>query len=78
MNTPLHVLNTSLMLSQGICTRVGDVKPLIEVACFTCDGCGFEVYQVRFAFFSLCFVLLTEFPSLSSVLRRYLVKRSTQ
>ena len=26
-------------------TRVGDVKPLMEVACYTCDGCGFEVYQ---------------------------------
>ena len=31
---------------QGICTRVGDVKPLLEVACFTCDCCGFEIYQV--------------------------------
>ena len=31
---------------QGICTRVGDVKPLLEVACFTCDSCGSELYQV--------------------------------
>eukprot|EP00982_Pelagococcus_subviridis_P011248 31072-Pelagococcus_subviridis.AAC.10 len=30
---------------QGICTRVGDVKPLLEVACFTCDSCGSELYQ---------------------------------
>ena len=36
-----------LVTFKGICTRVGDVKPLIEIACFTCDGCGFEVYQVR-------------------------------
>ena len=32
-------------LLQGIVTRVGDVKPLMEVACYTCDSCGFEVYQ---------------------------------
>ena len=30
---------------QGIVTRVGDVKPLMEVACYTCDDCGFEIYQ---------------------------------
>jgi len=30
---------------EGICTRVGDVKPLLEVACFTCDSCGSELYQ---------------------------------
>jgi len=36
-----------LVTFKGICTRVGDVKPLIEVACFACDGCGFEIYQVR-------------------------------
>ena len=29
---------------QGIVTRVGDVKPLMEVACYTCDACGFEIY----------------------------------
>ena len=32
-------------LCQGIVTRVGDVKPLMEVACYTCDACGFEIYQ---------------------------------
>ena len=30
---------------KGIVTRVGDVKPLMEVACYTCDACGFEIYQ---------------------------------
>mmetsp|Transcript_62855 Transcript_62855/g.152003 ORF Transcript_62855/g.152003 Transcript_62855/m.152003 type:complete len:724 (-) Transcript_62855:51-2222(-) len=30
---------------EGICTRVGDVKPLLEVACFTCDSCGSVLYQ---------------------------------
>mmetsp|Transcript_13710 Transcript_13710/g.54198 ORF Transcript_13710/g.54198 Transcript_13710/m.54198 type:complete len:268 (-) Transcript_13710:2125-2928(-) len=34
-----------LVTFKGICTRVGDVKPLIEVACLTCDSCGFEIYQ---------------------------------
>ena len=34
-----------LVTFKGICTRVGDVKPLIEVACFTCDSCEYEVYQ---------------------------------
>ena len=34
-----------LVSFKGICTRVGDVKPLIEVACFTCDSCEYEVYQ---------------------------------
>ena len=24
---------------------MGDVKPLMEVACYTCDACGFEIYQ---------------------------------
>mmetsp|Transcript_6802 Transcript_6802/g.18506 ORF Transcript_6802/g.18506 Transcript_6802/m.18506 type:complete len:732 (-) Transcript_6802:4077-6272(-) len=34
-----------LVTFKGICTRAGDVKPLIEVACLTCDSCGFEIYQ---------------------------------
>lgn len=33
--------------SQGIVTRVNDVKPLMEFACYTCDDCGFEIYQAR-------------------------------
>lgn len=32
---------------QGIVTRVNDVKPLMEFACYTCDDCGFEIYQAR-------------------------------
>ncbi|CAL6314065.1 unnamed protein product [Bathycoccus prasinos] len=24
---------------KGLCTRVGDVKPMIEVAHYTCEGC---------------------------------------
>jgi len=34
-----------LVTVSGIVTRVGDVKPLMEVACYTCDSCGFEIYQ---------------------------------
>ena len=34
-----------LVTVSGIVTRVGDVKPLMEVACYTCDTCGFEIYQ---------------------------------
>lgn len=32
---------------RGICTRISDVKPLIEVACFTCDICDQATYQVQ-------------------------------
>jgi DNA replication licensing factor MCM7 len=32
---------------QGICTRISDVKPLMEVACFTCDVCDQATYQVQ-------------------------------
>jgi DNA replication licensing factor MCM7 len=35
----------ALVTVSGIVTRVGDVKPLMEVACYTCDACGFEIYQ---------------------------------
>jgi len=30
---------------KGICTRITDVKPLIEVACYSCETCGSEYYQ---------------------------------
>ena len=30
---------------QGIVTRVTDVKPLMTVATYACDGCGNEIYQ---------------------------------
>lgn len=34
-----------LVRFQAICTSVGDVKPMMEVACFTCDGCGHKVVK---------------------------------
>lgn len=30
---------------KGICTRATDVKPLMEVACYTCEACGQEYFQ---------------------------------
>jgi len=36
----------SLVSIKGIVLRASDVRPMIEVACYVCDVCGFEVYQV--------------------------------
>lgn len=36
-----------LVTVEGIVTRCTDVKPLLQVATYTCDECGFEIYQVR-------------------------------
>jgi len=35
----------SLLTVKGIVTRVTAVKPQLQVATYTCDQCGFEVYQ---------------------------------
>jgi DNA replication licensing factor MCM7 len=34
-----------LVKVRGMVTRVTDVKPLMSVATYTCDVCGFEIYQ---------------------------------
>ena len=34
-----------LVKVKGICTRASDVKPVISVATYTCDECGWESYQ---------------------------------
>ncbi|CAI5970665.1 unnamed protein product [Closterium sp. NIES-65] len=34
-----------LVVVKGIVTRCTDVKPLLQVATYTCDECGFEIYQ---------------------------------
>lgn len=34
-----------LVTVQGIVTRITEVKPLIKVATYNCDQCGFEVFQ---------------------------------
>lgn len=36
-----------LVTVEGIVTRCTDVKPLMQVATYTCDNCGFEIYQVH-------------------------------
>ena len=35
----------SLVTVRGMVTKVTEVKPMITVACYLCDVCGFEVYQ---------------------------------
>lgn len=35
-----------LVKISGIVTRCSDVKPLMKVAVYTCEECGFEIYQV--------------------------------
>lgn len=34
-----------LVRFRAICTSVGDVKPMLEVACFMCDECGHKIYE---------------------------------
>ncbi|XP_074316027.1 DNA replication licensing factor MCM7 isoform X1 [Silene latifolia] len=34
-----------LVRISGIVTRCSDVKPLMQVAVYTCEDCGFEIYQ---------------------------------
>ncbi|CAD5192877.1 unnamed protein product [Musa acuminata subsp. malaccensis] len=34
-----------LVKISGIVTRCSDVKPLMQVAVYTCEDCGFEIYQ---------------------------------
>jgi DNA replicative helicase MCM subunit Mcm2 (Cdc46/Mcm family) len=36
-----------LVSMKAIVTRVGDVRPLMQVVTYTCDDCGYEIYQVR-------------------------------
>lgn len=35
----------SLIKLRGVCVRVSEVKPLVSVCTYTCDKCGFEIYQ---------------------------------
>ncbi|KAF8038043.1 hypothetical protein BT93_B0794 [Corymbia citriodora subsp. variegata] len=35
-----------LVRTSGIITRCSDVKPLMQVAVYTCEDCGFEIYQM--------------------------------
>mgnify|MGYP002775859226 CR=1 FL=1 len=58
---------------RGIITRCTDVKPLMQVAVYTCEECGFEIYQVifwpsliSFAGIDLTFVFRMKLPSLKN------------
>lgn len=48
---PLNIRNVKgghigqLITIRGIVTRVSDVKPSIEVQAYTCDACGYEIFQ---------------------------------
>ncbi len=48
--TPLRSLHSdsigSIVSIKAIVVRTTDVKPYIKVACYSCDICGYEVYQV--------------------------------
>ena len=35
----------SMITVKAIVVRVSDVKPMITVATYVCDTCGFEIYQ---------------------------------
>jgi DNA replication licensing factor MCM7 len=35
----------ALVSVRAMVVRTSDVKPLIIVACYSCDSCGFESYQ---------------------------------
>lgn len=41
-----------LVKISGIITRCSDVKPLMQVAIYTCEECGFEIYQVYISVFT--------------------------
>lgn len=30
---------------RGMVTKVSDVRPIVSVACYVCEVCGFEIYQ---------------------------------
>lgn len=42
-----------LVLVRGIVTRCTEVKPMMQVATYTCDQCGAETYQ-PVSFILLC------------------------
>ncbi|KAE8009362.1 hypothetical protein FH972_005802 [Carpinus fangiana] len=56
-----------LVRISGIVTRCSDVKPLMQVAVYTCEDCGFEIYQEVTA---RVFMPLFECPSKRCVTNR--------
>ncbi|GJV09489.1 DNA replication licensing factor MCM7 [Tanacetum coccineum] len=42
-----------LVKISGIVTRCSDVKPLMKVAVYTCEECGFEIYQIHISMHSI-------------------------
>jgi len=46
---PLRSLKADLIggyvTVRGMVTKVSDVRPIVSVACYVCEVCGFEIYQ---------------------------------
>ncbi|CAL6312563.1 unnamed protein product [Bathycoccus prasinos] len=43
-NSKRYLQLLSEIINEAICTSVGDVKPMMEVACFMCE-CGYKIYK---------------------------------
>lgn len=43
-----------LVLVRGIVTRCTEVKPMMQVATYTCDQCGAETYQPVSFLYAIC------------------------
>lgn len=57
----IHAENVGHMIKlRGIITRVTEVKPLLQVGTYTCEQCGYEIYQ---EVNSTAFMPLIECPS---------------
>ena len=55
-----------LAVVRGIVTRCTEVKPVVEVATYTCDVCGAESYQpwTPSGQYTWAYLMLTTFPKL--------------
>lgn len=47
--TPLREIKSDeighLVSTRAMVVRVSEVKPIIKIACYLCEVCGFEIYQ---------------------------------
>jgi DNA replicative helicase MCM subunit Mcm2 (Cdc46/Mcm family) len=59
-----------LVKLSGIVTRCSDVRPLMQVAVYTCEECGFEIYQVFVLFSGFAVDKKVIYSSLGRILKR--------
>jgi DNA replicative helicase MCM subunit Mcm2 (Cdc46/Mcm family) len=59
-----------LVKLSGIVTRCSDVRPLMQVAVYTCEECGFEIYQVFVLFSGFDVDKKVIYSSLGHILKR--------